>query len=161
MNYYGIFVDYAQFAHKIINDLSWNISVILTKNTIKTDAGHASPTHWYLGNERQFIRMNIYYRRYPCRHMFFFSRKLMCLHYNDVIMSTMVSQITSLTIVYSTFYSRCRSKRHQSSASLTFMWGIHRWPLHYPHKGPVTWKMFVSIWWRHHELNTDYWSILT
>ena len=71
MNCYGIFVDYAQFAHKTINELPWNISVILTKNTIKTDAAHASPTQRFLGNERPFIRMNIYYRRYPCRHFFF------------------------------------------------------------------------------------------
>ena len=32
-------------------------------------------------------------------------------HYSDVIMSVMASQITSLTIVYSTVYSRCRSKK--------------------------------------------------
>ena len=32
-------------------------------------------------------------------------------HYNDIIMSTMASQISSLTIVYSTIYSRCRSKK--------------------------------------------------
>ena len=32
-------------------------------------------------------------------------------HYNDVIMDAMVSQITSLTIVYSTVYSRYRSKK--------------------------------------------------
>ena len=32
-------------------------------------------------------------------------------HYNDVIMNAMASQITSLTIVYSIVYSRCRSKK--------------------------------------------------
>ena len=32
-------------------------------------------------------------------------------HYNDVIMSAMASQITSLTIDYSTVYSRRRSKK--------------------------------------------------
>ena len=47
-------------------------------------------------------------------------------HCNDVIMSAMASQITSLTIVYSTVYSRCRSKKHESSASLAFVRGIHR-----------------------------------
>ena len=39
-------------------------------------------------------------------------------HYNDVIMSTMASQITSLTIVYSTVYSDTDERKHQSSASL-------------------------------------------
>ena len=33
------------------------------------------------------------------------------IHYNDVIMSAMTSQITSLTIVYTTVYWRHRSKK--------------------------------------------------
>ena len=32
--------------------------------------------------------------------------------------------------------------KHQSSASLAFLRGIHRWPVSSPHKGPVTRKMF-------------------
>ena len=63
-------------------------------------------------------------------------------HYNDVMMSTMASQITSLPIVYSTVYSSANQRKHQSSASLAFLRGIHRWPVNSPHKGPVTWKMF-------------------
>ena len=47
-------------------------------------------------------------------------------HYDDVIMSMMASQITSLTIVYSTVYSGADQSKHQSSASLAFVWGIHR-----------------------------------
>ena len=62
-------------------------------------------------------------------------------HYNDVIMSTIASQITSLTIVYPTVYSRADQRKHQSSASLAFVWGIHRWPVNSPHKGPVTREM--------------------
>ena len=57
-------------------------------------------------------------------------------------MSTMASQITSLTIVYSTVYSGADQSKHQSSASLAFMWGIHRGPVNSPHKWPVTQKMF-------------------
>ena len=34
-----------------------------------------------------------------------------------------------------------RSKKHQSSASLAFVRGIHRGPVNSPHKGPVTRKM--------------------
>ena len=63
-------------------------------------------------------------------------------HCNDVTMSTMASQITSLTIVYSTIYSDTDRRKHQSSTSLAFVWGIYRWPMNSPHKGPVTWKMF-------------------
>ena len=48
-------------------------------------------------------------------------------HYDDVIMSAIASQITSLTIVYSTVYSDADQRKHQSSVSLAFVWGIHRW----------------------------------
>ena len=64
------------------------------------------------------------------------------LHYNDVIMGKIASQITSLTIVYSSVYSGADERKHPSSASLAFVWGIHRWPVIYPHKGQVTRKMF-------------------
>ena len=63
-------------------------------------------------------------------------------HYSDVIISTMASQITSLTVVYSAVYSGEDQRKHQSSASLAFVRGIHRWPVNSPHKGPVTRKMF-------------------
>ena len=42
------------------------------------------------------------------------------------IMDTMASQITSLTVVYSIVYSGADQRKHQSSASLVFVWGIHR-----------------------------------
>ena len=47
-------------------------------------------------------------------------------HYGDVVMGTMAPQITSLTIVYSTVYSGADKGKHQSSASLAFVRGIHR-----------------------------------
>ena len=47
-------------------------------------------------------------------------------HYADVIMTKMASQITSLSVVYSTVYSDADQIKHQSSASLAFVWGIHR-----------------------------------
>ena len=50
------------------------------------------------------------------------------LHYNDVIMSAMASQLTSLTIAYSIVYSGADQIKHQSCASLAFVRGIHRWP---------------------------------
>ena len=42
------------------------------------------------------------------------------LHYNDVIMSFIASQITSLTIVYSALYSGADQRKHQRSTSLAF-----------------------------------------
>ena len=55
-------------------------------------------------------------------------------------------------IVYSTVYSDADQRKHQSSASLAFVRGIHRGPVNSPHKWPVTRKMNVSIWWRHHKM---------
>ena len=73
--------------------------------------------------------------------------------YNDVIMGAIASQITSLTIAYSTFYSDADQRKHQSSVSLAFARGIHRGPVNSPHKWPVTQKMFpfddVIMWFLH------------
>ena len=63
-------------------------------------------------------------------------------HFNDVIMGATASQIPSLMLVYSTVYSGADQGRHQSSASLAFVWGIDRAPVNSPHKWPVTRKMF-------------------
>ena len=57
-------------------------------------------------------------------------------------MGARVSQITSLTIVYSTVYSDADQRKYQSSASLAFVRGIHRGRVNSPHKWPVTQKMF-------------------
>ena len=64
------------------------------------------------------------------------------IHYGDVIMGAIASQITSLTIVYSTVYSDADQRKRESSASLAFVRGIHRGPVNSPHKWPVTRKMF-------------------
>ena len=55
-------------------------------------------------------------------------------HYIDVIMGTIASQIISPTIVYSTVYSDADQRKHQSSVSLAFVRGIHRGPVNSPHK---------------------------
>ena len=52
--------------------------------------------------------------------------KIVPTHYDDVIMSAIASQITSLTIVNSTVYPGADQRKHQSSASLAFVWGTHR-----------------------------------
>ena len=88
-------------------------------------------------------------------------------HYDDVTMGAKASQITSLTIVYSNFYSGADQSKYQSSALLAFVWGIHRGPVNSPHKWPVTRKMF-PFWWRHHvygpshaclDENNDVWLV--
>ena len=39
-------------------------------------------------------------------------------------------------------FRRVSKKKNQSSASPASVWGIHRWPVNFPHKWPVTRKMF-------------------
>ena len=86
-------------------------------------------------SDREISRMLWYFRRLE-KPMFARAD-----HYNDVIMNTMASQITSLSIVYSTVYSGKDQRKYQSSATLAFVWGIHRGPVNSPHKRPVTRKM--------------------
>ena len=57
-------------------------------------------------------------------------------------MGAIASQITSLTIVYSIVYSDADQRKHKSAAPLAFVWGIHRGLVNFPHKWPVTRKMF-------------------
>ena len=63
-------------------------------------------------------------------------------HYSDVLMGAMASEITSFTIVYSTLYSGADQRKHQSSASLAFVRGIHWWHVNSPHKELLPGKMF-------------------
>ena len=76
-------------------------------------------------------------------------------HYDGVIMGAIASQITSLDIVYSTVYSGANQSIHQSSASLAFVWGIHRgFPAQMASNAEN-----VSIWWRHHAKWCAPWTI--
>ena len=68
-------------------------------------------------------------------------------HYSDVIMITRAPQIHGVSSVCLTVNSGAGQSKHQSSASLAFVRGIHRWSGDSPHKGPVPRKK--SIWWRH------------
>ena len=67
-------------------------------------------------------------------------------------MGTIASQITSLTTVYSTVYSDADQWKHQTSASLAFVRGIHQWiPAQMASNAEN-----VSIWWRHHDVRDIY-----
>ena len=59
-------------------------------------------------------------------------------------MDSIPSQITILTIAYSAVYSDTDQSKHQSSASLAFVRGIHR-PAQMASNAEN-----VSIWRRHH-----------
>ena len=57
-------------------------------------------------------------------------------------MDAIASQITSLTIVYSTVYADADQRKYQSSVSRAFVRENHRGPVNFPHKWPMTRKMF-------------------
>ena len=61
-------------------------------------------------------------------------------HYNDIMMSVMASPASRLFT--QRFIQDADQRKLQSSASLDFVTGIHRWLVNSPHKGPVTRKMF-------------------
>ena len=110
-----------------------------------------TPAHWRWMGEHwiHVIRPSVLSVCPPfCRRG---SKGLQKSHYDDVIMSAIASQITSLTIVYSTVYPGTDQSKHQSSASLAFVWGIHWRPMNFPDKWPVTRKMFpfddVIMYW--------------
>ena len=74
-------------------------------------------------------------------------------------MDAIVSQITS-RFFYSTVYSDADQRKHQSSASLAFVWRIHQLPVNSPHKWPETRKMFplddvimCNFWDEHSEID--------
>ena len=113
--------------------------------------GSSNPSTWKL--EDSFIQHN----------------STVAVDYNDVIMSPMASQITSIWTGCSAVCSGARQRKHQSSALLAFVRGIHRWPVGSPHKGPITRKMFhlmTSSWlmvWQRKERRLRqpcYWSNL-
>ena len=101
-------------------------------------------------------------------------------------MNAMASQITGVSVVHSTVCPGADQIKHQSSASLAFVRGIHRSPVNSPHKCPVTRKMipfdvvimrthvvsfsvtgqssgnlpFFSKWWRYDKKSCrHYWTL--
>ena len=103
---------------------------------------HYSGVPWasrHLNNsKKQTNRKNPLHHRSPTSPVTFLATWPIChsnsTHYSDVMMGAMASQITNLAIVYSTVYSWTDQRKYQSSTSLGFVRGIHRWPVNSPHK---------------------------
>ena len=74
--------------------------------------------HWVLIVQNLFALYKA-----PHRHMASLKSRL---HYSEVIMTTVASQIIRLVVVYSIVYLGADERKHQSSASLAFVRGIHR-----------------------------------
>ena len=68
--------------------------------------------------------------------------EMWCLRYSDIIISTPASRITGVAIVYRNFSLGADQREYQSSASLAYMRGIHRWPVNPPQKGLAMLKIF-------------------
>ena len=142
------FVTWYRYIIIIINHLSACPTHIQFLNFIKTVLADAVTPHCekssagrgraekFHGKDHMF-----YCIRFECSVMVWPWAEI-ALHYNDIIMSPMASQITSPMIVYSTVYSGEEHRKHQNSASLAFVRGIHWWLVNSPRKGPVMWKIF-------------------
>ena len=75
-------------------------------------------------------------------------------HYSNGIMSAMASEISDVAFVCSTVCSGADQRKHQSSASLAFVRGIHRWnPLT---KGQFRGKCFHSVTSSWNEFSSGY-----
>ena len=85
--------------------------------------------------------------------------KIHLLHYSDIIMGVMASEITSLMIVYSTVYSGADERKYESSASLAFVPGIHQWLVNSPHKIASNAEN-AYIWWHHHGNHILEWNAI-
>ena len=138
------------FGLKSAPQLSAHFNDSLTKSSLKLmhEWGHTGTYFKFISFKIEILAYNhlkissAKRRSFPCSHNALSVAKIQ-IHYNDVIMSLIVSQITSLTIVYTTVYSDTDQRKHQSSASLAFVWGIYRGPVNSPHKWPVTRKIFA------------------
>ena len=75
-------------------------------------------------------------------------------HYSDVIMGEMASQITSLTIVYSTVFSGADQRKHHSSASLVPCGEFtgDRWQ--------ILWDVIICSWPRYLILTQPPWQLI-
>ena len=64
------------------------------------------------------------------------------LHYSELIVSEITSQITGVSMVCSTVCSGVDHRKHQCSESLAFVRRILRWLMNSPHRRPVTRSLF-------------------
>ena len=107
---------------------------------------------WQL-NDKSISILHVYFVYYPLKSSAvsittLLWRDISVMHYSDAIMSAMASQITGVSVVYTSLRSGTDQRKHQSSASLAFERIIHRRPVYSPQTEPVR-RENVSIWWRH------------
>ena len=134
---FGVTVNYWKYAHCQpivlfrISDSSWWYHEMVTFSCLLW--GNLQVTGWFPCRPVPVCGVFILMITPSNRNIF---------HYDDVIMGAIASQITSLTIVYSTVYSDADQRKHQSSASLAFVRGIHRGPTYIY----ITWIRYLHIY---------------
>ena len=121
------------FDMEYIIAISW---IVIMYNDLYSQCTLVSSLEWYEGCSKIALSNAVNLRLVTMSFMDFIFA-----HYSDAIMSTFTSQITGVSIVYSTVCSGADQIKHQRSGSLAFVRGIHRSPVNSPHKGPVTQKM--------------------
>ena len=140
-----------------IHRLHWNGNiVILTKFLVTWSIGRCH--NFRCSQKRQFHQNDdipVFVNH------FFYKYNVQCItpHYNDVIMTTMASQITSLTVVYSTIYSDADQRKYQKLRVTGLCVGNSPGPVNSPQKR-ASYGENVSIWWRHHDLSISESDIL-
>ena len=116
-------------------------------------------SYWYIRPSLYFIFTTVMSRVFLSQNPQIVSRNVikdLHLNFADAVVyitSPIISTVTSWwlwwrlkspasPLFYSTVYSGADQRKHQSSPSLAFVWGIHRWSVNSPHKWPVKRKMF-------------------
>ena len=97
-------------------------------------------TEEYVAIWRQWVTAIENWAPIPYMNLISGSFQLINSYDNNVIMSAMAPQITGLMVLFSTVYLDADQRKYQSSASLAFVRGIHRWPVYDRKKRPVTRK---------------------
>ena len=99
--------------------------IILWNDIISHDFVYSLKTRLLLIMASLYTRYNFAVLFWQVQAIVIVSSNTYAHHYSDVIMGAIASQITSLTVVYPTVYSNADIRKHQSSASLAFVLGIH------------------------------------
>ena len=129
-SYCYFFLTLSRHYHCSILHVVWFYGVFILCYLCRTTALAATVICWLYPTSNKFRRISSSLLRYFNLVIVTYIRVLFChcclLHYSDVIMSSMASQITSLMSVYSTVYSGADQRKQQSSASLAIVEGIPR-----------------------------------
>ena len=136
-----LFLYLSQNRNRYVTDMLWN--KFYTWHCNKFQSLFLNENIWYL----MYIPLNIAsekLKQSPRCALFVIEG-----HYNDIIMNAMASQITSLTIVYSTIYSRHRSKKTSKLCVTGLCEGNSPVTSEFPAQRASNAEN-VSIWWRHH-----------